>query len=43
MNTLIKSLKRLYDLGKVNLVKLEELKASGKVSQENIDYIAGNK
>ncbi|QUH30001.1 XkdX family protein [Vallitalea guaymasensis] len=41
MTKLVESLKRLYFTEKVSLVKLEELKANEKITQEEYEYIFG--
>jgi len=39
MSTLVESLKRLYAQGKVAVSKLDSMKAEGKITQEEYDYI----
>jgi hypothetical protein len=39
MNVLVQSLKRLYQADKVNIAVIENLKTSGKLSQENYNNI----
>ena len=39
MPKLVESLKRLYTKGKVAVVKLQEMKQEGKLTQEEFDYI----
>lgn len=39
MSTFVESLKRLYAAGKITTAKLDELLASGKISQEEYNYI----
>jgi hypothetical protein len=39
MNVLVQSLKRLYQADKVNIAVIENLKTSGKLSQEDYNNI----
>lgn len=39
MSAMVESLKRLYSQGKVSIMKLDEMLSSGKISQEEYNYI----
>lgn len=39
MRTFVKSLKRLYDAGRLTDVRLAELLEEGKITQDEYDYI----
>ena len=39
MSTLVESLKRLYGEGKVSVDKLDSMLTSGKITQEEYNYI----
>ncbi|MDD3137679.1 MAG: XkdX family protein [Lachnospiraceae bacterium] len=41
MGTLVNSLKRLYTAGSIKIDKINELLQSGKINQEEYDYIIG--
>ena len=41
MSSFVESLKRLYSQGKIADVKLDELKAKGKLTDEEYSYIKG--
>lgn len=41
MRTLVKSLKRLYEQGRITEEKLLEMVDEGKITQEEYDYIVG--
>lgn len=43
MNQFVESIKRLYDSGRVNEQKVIELFESGKISEEERDYILARK
>lgn len=42
MRTLVKSLKRLYDNGKISKGKITEMLESGKITAEEYRYIVGD-
>ena len=39
MSTFVKSLKRLYDSGRITDVRIAELRTEGKISEEEYEYI----
>lgn len=39
MSAFVESLKRLYKKSRITVAKLNELLASGKITQEEFDYI----
>lgn len=39
MSKFVESLKRLYSASRVNVVKLDELKTNGKITQEEYNHI----
>lgn len=39
MSTLVESLKRLYNTGKIAIEKLNDMLAENKIIQEEFDYI----
>lgn len=39
MRTLVKSLRRLYDSGKITLIKLQSMLESGTITEEEYEYI----
>jgi hypothetical protein len=39
MSTFVESLKRLYNTQRIDLARLDELLASGKINQTEYDYI----
>ena len=41
MSTLVKSLKRLYEKGRVTKEHLEKMVAEGKITEEDFKYITG--
>ena len=41
MSIFVESSKRLYAAGKITATKLDELLASGKISQDEYSYITG--
>ena len=43
MRTLVESLKRLYTKGQVKREKIEEMTASGKITEEEKNYIISEK
>lgn len=42
MSTLVESLKRLYDSGKITLEKVQQIYMKGSISRLEYDYIIGN-
>lgn len=42
MTIFVESLKRLYESGKVEYTQLSDLKNSGKISDDELDYIITN-
>ena len=42
MSQFIESLCRLYKAGKINIVKLEELLSSNKITQKEYEHIISN-
>ena len=41
MRTLVESLKRLYEAGRLTYAQIEERLAKGTITQEEFDYIVG--
>lgn len=41
MRTLVESLKRLYDAGRLTLEQIQERLEKGTITQEEYDYIVG--
>ena len=41
MSTLVESLKRLYEKGRVTDEKLVQMAADGKITEEELNYIKG--
>lgn len=41
MSTYVKSLKRLYDAGRLTDVRITELLENGKITEEEYQYIVG--
>lgn len=41
MRTLVESLKRLYEAGRLTLEQVQERLAKGTITQEEYDYIVG--
>lgn len=41
MSTFVKSLKRLYQAGRITDVRVTELREDNKISQEEYEYIIG--
>ena len=39
MSTLVMSLKRLYQSGKINLEKVQEIYAKGNITRDEYDFI----